>query len=291
MCSPAVCGQCRKVTYSGCGQHVAQVMANVPPARLFDEIQKLLLSGHAVETVKSLRAHGLAHGLLPLLDVILEQPLGQRFIELALAEKMVGSQGRSRVFLWLVPANARGRWIADLPELEAELSTAIARLQAGESGFDLGAGAVQFSGIPTGMQNVLRDLQESALGSRVNQLESMTIELVAMLFDFIFETKDLPDGIKALLARLQIPVLKAAMLDGAFFANGLPVFSETTELIVTQARGKAVARLTAEGTKKRKPLPSFSTSQEISSYFAAPTFHRPERLYPLWSIFYGVYYM
>ncbi len=47
----------------------------------------------------------------------------------------------------------------------------------------------------------------------------MTIEMVAMLFDFIFETKDLPDGIKALLARLQIPVLKAAMLDGAFFAK------------------------------------------------------------------------
>jgi hypothetical protein len=47
----------------------------------------------------------------------------------------------------------------------------------------------------------------------------MTIEMVAMLFDFIFETRDLPDGIKALLARLQIPVLKAAMLDGAFFAR------------------------------------------------------------------------
>jgi L-fuculose-phosphate aldolase len=30
--------------------------------------------------------------------------------------------------------------------------------------------------------------------------------------------------------------------DGAFFANGLPVFSETTELIISQARGKAVAR-------------------------------------------------
>ena len=38
-------------------------------------------------------------------------------VELALAEKMVGSHGRSRVYLWLVPANARGRWIADLPEL------------------------------------------------------------------------------------------------------------------------------------------------------------------------------
>ncbi len=64
---------------------LASLIQNVPPARLFDEMQKLLLSGHAVETVKSLRTHGLAHGLLPLLDVILEQPLGQRFIDLALA--------------------------------------------------------------------------------------------------------------------------------------------------------------------------------------------------------------
>ena len=64
---------------------LAPLMANVPPARLFDEMQKLLLSGHAVDTLRSLRAHGLAHGLLPLLDVILEQPLGQKFIDAALA--------------------------------------------------------------------------------------------------------------------------------------------------------------------------------------------------------------
>jgi hypothetical protein len=100
------------------------------------------------------------------------------------------------------------------------LGEGLARLQTGETGFDLGDGTlVQFSGIPEGKHNVLRDLQQSPLGKKVNQLESMTIELVAMLFDFIFETKDLPDGIKALLARLQIPVLKAAMLDGAFFAK------------------------------------------------------------------------
>ena len=100
------------------------------------------------------------------------------------------------------------------------LGEGLARLQAGESGFDLGGGTVvQFSGVPEGMHNVLRDLQQSPLGKRATQLESMTIELVAMLFDFIFETKDLPDGIKALLARLQIPVLKAAMLDVAFFAK------------------------------------------------------------------------
>ena len=100
-----------------------------------------------------------------------------------------------------------------------DLHEGLTRLQAGQSGFEVGGAAVQFSGIPTGLHNVLRDLQESPLGQKANQLESMTIEMVAMLFDFIFETKDLPDGIKALLARLQIPVLKAAMLDGAFFAK------------------------------------------------------------------------
>ncbi len=101
----------------------------------------------------------------------------------------------------------------------AMLGEGLARLQAGETGFDLGGALIEFSGIPEGKHNVLRDLQESPIGQKVNQLEMMTIELVAMLFDFIFDTRDLPDGIKALLARLQIPVLKAAMLDGAFFAK------------------------------------------------------------------------
>ena len=100
-----------------------------------------------------------------------------------------------------------------------ELGDALSRLQQGESGFDVGGVPVQFAGVPEGMHNVLRDLQESPLGAKANQLESMTIELVAMLFDFIFETKDLPDSMKVLIGRLQIPVLKAAMLDGAFFSK------------------------------------------------------------------------
>jgi poly(A) polymerase len=60
------------------------LLANVPPARLFDEMLKLLLSGHAYECVMALRQEGLHHGLLPMLDVILEQPLGERFVMMAL---------------------------------------------------------------------------------------------------------------------------------------------------------------------------------------------------------------
>ncbi len=31
MCSPAVCNRCSKITWAGCGQHVDQALANVPP--------------------------------------------------------------------------------------------------------------------------------------------------------------------------------------------------------------------------------------------------------------------
>ncbi len=60
------------------------LLANVPEARMFDEMLKLLLSGHAWECVKKLRAMELHHGMLPMLDVILEQPMGEKFVTLAL---------------------------------------------------------------------------------------------------------------------------------------------------------------------------------------------------------------
>jgi len=65
---------------------LAPLLENVPSSRLFEEMLKLLMSGHALECVKQLRADGLHHGLLPLLDVILEQPLGERFVTLALEQ-------------------------------------------------------------------------------------------------------------------------------------------------------------------------------------------------------------
>ena len=64
---------------------MAELIENVPAARLFDEMLKLLFSGHAVECIRRLREDGLHHGLLPLLDVILEQPLGEKFVMLSLA--------------------------------------------------------------------------------------------------------------------------------------------------------------------------------------------------------------
>src|SRR3954462_3148031 len=67
-------------------RELAPLMERVPPARLFDEMLKLLLSGHASACLRQLRDVGLHKGVLPLLDVILEQPLGERFVTLALAQ-------------------------------------------------------------------------------------------------------------------------------------------------------------------------------------------------------------
>lgn len=63
---------------------MAALIENVPAARLFDEMLKLLTSGHAMACLHQLRKEGLHHGLLPMLDVALEQPMGERFISLVL---------------------------------------------------------------------------------------------------------------------------------------------------------------------------------------------------------------
>ena len=67
-------------------REMADLLENVPAARIFDEMLKLLMSGHAVACLKELRDEGLHHGLLPLLDIIMEQPLGERFVMLALSK-------------------------------------------------------------------------------------------------------------------------------------------------------------------------------------------------------------
>src|SRR5688500_18028995 len=82
---------------------LAPLMERVPPARLFDEMLKLLLSGHASACLRQLRQVGLHQGLLPLLDVILEQPLGERFVTLALAqtdERVLADRPVSPAFLF-----------------------------------------------------------------------------------------------------------------------------------------------------------------------------------------------
>jgi poly(A) polymerase len=50
-----------------------ELLADVPQSRLFDEMLKLLQTGHAIASIEQLKHLGLAKGIYPLLDVVVER--------------------------------------------------------------------------------------------------------------------------------------------------------------------------------------------------------------------------
>src|SRR5690606_13798255 len=52
----------------------------------------------------------------------------------------------------------------------------------------------------------------------VGEVDEDVINLVSMLFEFILADRTLPDSLKALIGRLQLPMLKVAVLDKTFFS-------------------------------------------------------------------------
>ena len=62
-----------------------ELLADVPQSRLFDEMLKLLQTGHAMASIAQLRALGMARGIYPLLDVVVERA-DQVFVKAALLD-------------------------------------------------------------------------------------------------------------------------------------------------------------------------------------------------------------
>jgi hypothetical protein len=53
----------------------------------------------------------------------------------------------------------------------------------------------------------------------VQQVDEDVINLVAMFFDFVLDDENIPDNIKAVVSRLQMPILKIALKDKRFFSD------------------------------------------------------------------------
>ena len=82
---------------------LAPLLDNVPTARLFDEMQKLLFSGHALNGIDKLRSLGLHLGILPVLDSLFDDPAAKAFVVLALQrtdERIAADKGVSPAFLY-----------------------------------------------------------------------------------------------------------------------------------------------------------------------------------------------
>jgi poly(A) polymerase len=61
------------------------LLADVPQSRLFDEMLKLLQTGHALASIEQLKALGMAQGIYPLLDVVVER-VDSDFVNAALRD-------------------------------------------------------------------------------------------------------------------------------------------------------------------------------------------------------------
>ncbi len=101
-------------------REMAALLANVPASRLFDEMVKLLQTGHALRSIDELRKQGLDRGVFPVLDAVLHpdrpHPLRQQFVDLALADtdrrveegRAVAPSFMLACMLW---HDVQGRWM------------------------------------------------------------------------------------------------------------------------------------------------------------------------------------
>jgi len=105
---------------------MVDLLADVPQSRLFDEMLKLLQTGHAIASIEQLKKLGLARGIYPLLDVVVERA-DTPFVHAALldTDRRVG-EGKpvapSFLLACVLWADVREGWqarMADMPVFPA----------------------------------------------------------------------------------------------------------------------------------------------------------------------------
>src|SRR6185369_3642902 len=103
----------------------------------------------------------------------------------------------------------------------AELLGSLTKLQIeGLAALGQQSGALLAGGAPiTGTTNVLHELKGSQVGASMGQMDAMTLDVVALLFDQLFDDPKIPLGAKGLIGRMQIPMLKVAIADKDLFSK------------------------------------------------------------------------
>ncbi len=131
-------------------------------------------------------------------------------------ELLAGYRNRAGIGPPLPPRN--------LPQVDVtELVRALSQLQrSGQEQLRYGNDSVSIALDLRNHLNHVLNLEHDGQRSRaLERKDDDAIDVIAMLFDFILEDPNLPDAMKALIARLQIPMLKVAILDKAFFSHKL----------------------------------------------------------------------
>ena len=88
-----------------------------------------------------------------------------------------------------------------------------------------------------GTVNVLHTLRDSDIVGDISESDGTILDIIAMLFDFIFDDKSIPDFMKALIGKLQIPVLKVALLDKSLLSSKTHPARKLIDLLANSSIG------------------------------------------------------
>ena len=83
----------------------------------------------------------------------------------------------------------------------------------------------------------LRAFRARDLDLPSNQPVSVAIDTLSHIFEAIFSTPNLPDSVKTIIGRLQIPLLKRSMLDASFYADATHPAKQLINLLAQAAIG------------------------------------------------------
>lgn len=98
--------------------------------------------------------------------------------------------------------------------------------------------AATFGGQEGGLDRVLQRVQvHKGQSLDLTLVQQETVRLVSMLFDYMLRERSLAKPIKQMLLRMQVPVLKVALLDVSFFADKDHIARRLLNEIANQAVG------------------------------------------------------
>src|SRR5450631_890073 len=127
----------------------------------------------------------------------------------------------------LAPASAPG--VAGLPQLDpmlalGSLSAAVAALDRWQRA-DPGGEYVAVQDLTPGAEptalplNRIPFIRAAIADKMVNSGDKITMDVIGLLFDYIFRDPSIPESLRRLFSRLQVPILKTALIDRSFFSN------------------------------------------------------------------------
>ncbi|QWD62889.1 polynucleotide adenylyltransferase PcnB [Polynucleobacter sp. MWH-UH25E] len=236
---------------------LSKLLQDVPAARLFDEILKLLMSGYSWAAIQGLREAGLHHGLLPLLDHILddsENAIGANgFVKLALAntdQRIQSGKSVSAGFLF-----ATLLWPDLLKNWKANLAKGMANIPALQDAMDETI-ATQSSGmtIQRRFESDMREIwsMQPRFERRVGRYPYRLIEMPRFRAGYDFMLLRCATG-------EQSPAL------GEWWTNFIAADSAGQEALMASAKTELGNTTNSPTKRRRRRKPKSTSPAEVSS--------------------------